>query len=205
MKKKTLLKSTLFFLLIITIIFFKFIKPIIDFIVWFIFINENEIKNYIISTATVLSVILFAKRMLYDTNLISNITKEIGKKSLYNSLNVLHKLIKILGAKETIKRIKLIDGTELEMKEASKELVVEIYNKNNEIKPDFKMSRKTNRRFNQKINRLLTLIDKQLDIDSIEKNIGISKRRNERRNKFINQIKEKGKNITINNFSNRDN
>ncbi len=155
--------------------------------------------RYIFATGSVFSVILFTKKYLFDTRQLINLQKELGKKGLYDSLSVLHILIKVYGVKETIKRIRLIDETEYKMKDSIKILSNVIQNKE-EIKPVFKLGLKDNFILSKKILKKVKLIDKQMDINKIEDSIDVSNRRNKRRQVIIDEHTEETKKVLYSEF-----
>lgn len=193
MGKKKPLKLAFFISFILVMFeYYNQIIDIVNYVVWFVYYNDNEVVRYILASGSVLSAVMLVKKIFFDTRQLINLQKELGKSALYDSLKVLHEVIKVYGTKETIKRIKLIDTTEYKMKSTAAELVNIIIQKDS-LKPEFHLKFKDKFRLSKKILDLLKLIDKQMDINKIEENIKASNRKYERRQPVIDEYTEKRK------------
>jgi len=162
---------------------------------WFISIaDENEkLKANIGLAATLTSIMMYVKLRFWDTRILNKIQKIYGKQRFIESIVLILEMLKVLDPEQIITKIQLLNRTEIDMRKAVRDLK-EILN-GGTAQPEFKLnlSRAEQKKLSTKIELLLDLLDKELDIHYLHKDLGMSKNRTKKLKELEHEIEEKGK------------
>ena len=195
--------NILFMVILISAIVVAYLTSLLTLLInWFSVLSDRneKLKTDIGIIATILSIFMYAKLRFWDTRILNKIQKIYGKQRFIESIVLILEMLKVLDPDQIITKIQLLNRTEIDMRKAVKDIKDILSGGETQKEYKLNLSRIEQKKLSNKINLLLALLDKELDIHYLHKDLGIHKKKNKELAEIKRKIEEKGKKKLISYF-----